>query len=468
MKIFFSMPTTLYNSDIEKEYKEYISKIFPLTQNIIRTPSDYMEELKLIVKDMNKYNKEQYITRFFLKKIELCDALIYVNTYTKKGNVNFTNGVEKEINKAIKLGKDVYRLYTDDSTKKPSRLQKMDDNYFNDIVNEYNYSKDNWALKTLDDYLNFYRNNKEALTLMDNYFESNIGTTITVSHHNYLYHTNNGTNSIIAECKHHGFVNHAIVLPKQEYSKYCPFIDDEYIIADYSKERLHKFPDTIEKLKTLILKTRSLHKFMFILKNDEDKEYYEKYGIAELDENKDIIFKDGELSRDWSKFVGVRPLFDIDIKEEYKIGDPFFDKETFEQFEKTLNLFNKHYENTGEDLRLIFSGRGLYIEQQEMNFEENETNIHEFDKFWRDIRANMQNKMESVGINRLAIERGYGWQRYFKVPGAFHKTLDRVTIPLNIDESLDYKWLKEITNINLGLEQNTFQEIQKRAGNKWR
>lgn len=505
MKIFFSMPTDLYFTELEKEYRKVVENTFllnDLNHNIIKFPSDYMDELNKATDGMKRRDRDKYITAFFLKKVEECDILVYVNTYTADGNVLFTRGVRGELNRALELGKIVYRLYLDfpwityraktflkiDGKGKLVELQKMDMTHFKTIADSYNYNvvEKEWVLKSVGDYIKFYENNPEAIELMKKQFESGVGTCVAIPHYNYVYQIEKYGTWKIRDCKRHkDHSKHSIILPKQELTKLCPYLEDKWIWADYSTVKLNPFPsgsDGDGGIIDLLKKTRTLHKLMYILKGEyggEDRKCdYSKEGIAYINEDGKIPFERGKPVKDYRKIAGVRPLFDIDIKDEVKVVDAFFEDSIFNEYQKTIDLFFKYYENENEndigggsdrDVRCMFSGNGLYIDLGEHLFSDFDCKgFEEFDTEWRSIRKTMQEIMNENGIKRLQIEKGYGWNRYFKTVFSFHAKSERISIPMNINESLDKKWLKEVTDIRLGLEQNISNEIIMRSGNNWR
>lgn len=478
MKIFFSMPTDLYFTELEREYRKVVESIFPLDdssqKNMIRFPSDYMDILNKATEGMKRRDREKYISAFFLKKVEECDVLIYTNTYTRDGNILFTRGVRGELNKGLELGKGVYRLYLDKDGEngkgKPIRLQKMNISYFNTIVDSYDYSvrEKEWVLKSVNDYIKFYENNPEAIGLMKKYFQSNIGISIAIPHHNYVYEIENYGIEKFRGCKKHSNGRHSILLPNQEMTKLCPYTEDKWIWADYFTVKLKPFPSDMSGIRNLLYKTRTLHKLMYVLKDSGDSCDYSKEGIAYVDKDSGKIpFERGKPVKDYRKIVGVRPLFDIDIKDEVKVVDAFFEDSIFNEYQKTIDLFFKYYD-IDKDVRGIFSGNGLYIDLGEKTFDSFDcSGFEEFDSEWSSIRKTMQEIMNENGIKKLQIEKGYGWSRYFKTVGTFHAKSERVSIPLNINEELDKKWINEMTNIKLGLEGNVFSEIINRAGNNW-
>lgn len=475
MKIFFSMPTDLYPSSLV--YKDYASKTFPLSDNIIRMPSDYMDALNKATEGMKKRDREKYISAFCLKKVEECDILIYTNTYTKDGNILFTRGVRGELNKGLELGKIIYRLYLDNGVGnnlgnrgRPIKLQKMDISYFSEIVNSHDYEGicKEWALKSVNDYIKFYDNNPEMISLIQKQFESKIGKCISIPHHNYVYDIDTYGQDKFRKCSKHGGMRHSILLPKQEFTKICPFTEDKTILSGYSTVKLKSLPLDMAGLSNLLVQTRTLHKLMYILEDRGEKCDYSKEGIAYINEEGKIPFVNGKPVKDYSKIIGVRPLFDIDIKDEYKQIDSFFQDEIFNEYQKTIDLFFKYYD-VDKYVRCMFSGNGLYIDLGEKTFDEFDcSGFEKFDSEWSSIRKTMQGIMNENGIKRLQIEKGYGWNRYFKVGGTFHAKSERISIPLNINESLDKEWIKKITNIALGLEENVSREIINRAGNNWR
>lgn len=480
MKIFFSMPTDLYFTELEKEYRKVVEGIFPLCDNIIRFPSDYMSEINNATEGMKRRDRDKYISGFFLKKVEECDVLIYTNIYTKDGNILFTRGVRGELSRALELGKVIYRLYPESVSS--VRLQKMDIQYFDTIVKSfdtivksYDYSMKGWVLKSVSDYVKFYENNPEAIGLMKKYFQSKIGKCVVVPHYNYIYEIEKYGASKFRGCKKHNNSRHSIILPKQEFTKLCPYTEDKWIWADYSTVKLNPFPSGSgnDGIMDLIKKTRTLHKLMYILRDSSDFDP-SKEGIAYVNEDGKIPFERGKPVKDYRKIAGVRPLFDIDIKDEYKQIDSFFEDSIFNEYQKVIDLFFKYYENDVEggidkNVRCIFSGNGLYIDLGEKTFESFDcSGFEEFDSEWSNIRKTMQKIMNENGICKLQIEKGYGWSRYFKTVGTFHAKSERVSIPLNINESLDKEWIDEITKIELGLKQNVFNEIINRAGNNWK
>lgn len=462
-EVFFSMSTDLYLSEIEKRYRNAVENAFPLDKYVIRLPSDYMKEFNNATFGMERHERDKWISRKFLEMVDKCDVFVYTNIYSKDGNILFTKCVRNELSRAIELGKDIYRLYVETGK---IILQKMDKPYFDTIVNSCDYSMKGWVLKSVDDYIKYYKNNKEALVLINDYFQSKIGVNIVIPHRNYVYEIENYGTEKYRGCKKHKNERHSIILPRQEFTKLCPYTLDTWNWTEYNTIMLNPFPKEIKEIRDLISRTRTLHKLMYCL-DKERKCDYSKEGIATIINGK-IAFADGSPIKDYNKIVGIRPIFDIDIKNEYKQSDAFFKDSIFNEYERTLELFLKYYE-LDEFCRIMFSGNGLYIDLGEHKFDYFDCDgFDEFDAEWRLIRKTMQKLMDENGINKLQIEKGYGWNRYFKAPFGFHAKSERISIPLNINERLDKKWMNDITKIELGLDQNVSNDIVKRAGNNWR
>lgn len=488
-KIYIGMPTDLYNNK-DETYKELVEKKIP--DSIVRIPSYYMNYLREEIKksDLKGKDREKFLSNFFLDKVKMCDIFVYVNTYTKDGNILFPKGVREELAKALSLGKEIYRIYQEMDG--GVSLVKTDLDYVKSIANSYNYDIDikveNWVLKTVNDYNEFYNKNPEARDLIVKQFNSELGISIMVPHRNLLYYIDECNKKQEynwgPRCKFHDDKNHAILLPNQELTKLCPFLDVSWIWTEYRSNHLLPFPESSDGLWDLFSRTRTLHKMMYIIRKDVD---VEREGIAYVDENGRIPFKEGRPIKDFNKIVAVRPILDIDIRHDIKKTDAFFDKDIFSQYQKTIDLFLSIYQDfefeTGlgsefNKLKLMFSGNGIYFDLGEHKFSDFEyedvegvhkcKNFIEFDTEWKSLRMTIQQFMDENGITKLQIEKGYGWSRYFKVAGAFHSTSERFSIPLNIDEALDYNWIKEVTEIKLGLQQNIFKEIVKRAGNRWK
>lgn len=83
-------------------------------------------------------------------------------------------------------------------------------------------------------------------------------------------------------------------------------------------------------------------------------------------------------------------------------------------------------------------------------------------------RTILEKLLRDNGIKSIAVEKKYGWNRYFKVVFTFHLSYDRVAIPLNKEEELDYDWMNEITKIKTGLSRNVSLEIIEEAGKDWK
>ncbi|MBU1067349.1 hypothetical protein KKE60_06150, partial [Patescibacteria group bacterium] len=131
--------------------------------------------------------------------------------------------------------------------------------------------------------------------------------------------------------------------------------------------------------------------------------------------------------------------------------------------------------------RLQFSGNGIYIELEPMDFKKEDTTYDEFEAIWKGNNLTkklgqnsemekMQNILEIAGIKYLTLER-YSWNQYFKLPFSFHADKERVSIPINKDVSFDTnmrKYIDEMSSIKRGLNENIYDEIMRNAGNKWR
>ena len=428
MKIYFAHPTNTYNSDIEIQSINLIKSQIGLDNEIIN-PSSYITEL-------NNIKSEKKRMEFCYNMINNSDIFIYLL------NEKLTTGIRKEINYALSKNKRIYKIkYINNKL----LLDEMTFNYINKTVEELNknYDRSRWILKTKDDYLTWFKNNPEAVKLIKDQFDDE--NSFYVPHFNSVYYTDNFTKIITKKfCKQHNInynlsLNHGFIDPRYQEAKItCPFFEESSLIIGYDTYNLPRIKNlTFEKL----LECRTIHRNM-------------------------------RLCKDHNTIMGAYPTFDFDIKNETKkAGMNFFTQEVFNEYLKIVDLMHTYMNERWNEVKwkLAFSGNGLYVIMEKLIYKDYDLNEESFYKMWtKTVKEELPLLLKKNGIHHIVPEKKYGWQRYFKAIGTFHLSKERVSIPLNKDESLDYKWINEMTKIEKGLTENTFDEIINKAGNEWR
>lgn len=427
MSIYFAHPINTYNTDIEIQSINIIKKHLGF-QNEIINPSSFIKELSTI-------KSEKKRMEFCYDKINVLDTFVYL-LHEKP-----TIGIKKEINYALSKNKKIYKIkYVNNIP----HITEMSIDNINKIVQKINENCDrsNWILKTKDDYLKWFKNNPEAIKLIKDQFDDE--NSFYVPHFNTIYYTDNFTKLITKKyCKQHNInyntsLNHGFVDPRYQEAKItCPFTEESSLIIGYDTYHLPRIKDfTFTKL----LECRTIHRNM-------------------------------RLCKDHKTMIGAYPTYDFDIKDEVKKERKnFFTTEIFNEYLKIITLMqsfmNEEWNNI--EWKLAFSGNGIYIIMEKLIYKEHDLTEEIFCSHWKNTIKKIETLFKINGIKYIVPEKKYGWQRYFKAIGTFHLSKERVSIPLNKDEILDYKWLDEITKIEKGLCENTFTEIMNKAGNSWR
>lgn len=520
MKIYVSIPTTLYDILTNKEWiKSYIKTNLgeDITNNDITFPNELLEEWlktnpptdKIGLEKEHFYNKE-----VFYPALDKSNVFIYTNDFAKEGYTYFTEGVKKELCRAIDKRKSIFRWERKDI------LTNVNDSI--NVSNVGSLSKqalaplilktskrNEWDLKGIQDYQKWFDNNPEIIPFLDKQFrtyKSLDGKVLShgmVSHFNSLYRTNDHTKVAWTYCKScskyaqkYGIGEpggglqdkHAyMTLTRKHAYSMCPYTGTGSESPGFSGRKLDFWGER-NKIEQL-LKTRTLHKTMLILKPEAFVT-----GMGTYDE-----MSDEEKIRQASKVVaGVEPLFDFDISDQSKkAGLNFFSPEIYEEYCKIQNIMHKQIPEwfPGSKYKFAFSGNGLNCIIESMLFDQHETNWLEWRVYWLGIEEwhmkalrnklnleQLKNEIERYGlipkldkllkengITHVVTEKKYGWNRYFKAVPTFHSGKERLAIPLNKDESLEgnKQWLDTITKIKLGLEGNVMKEIIKRADWRW-
>jgi len=456
---YFSRETSITN----EQKKEILNKIKE------KLPDTDVVEFNIPTSPYTEINKEVWLNKnYFFPLIDKCDNFIYILPCTKNGDTKKGSkkiGVRAELSHAIEQNKEIFKI------NKELSIDKMDINTFNIIYNNNKKYRNEWILKTTDDYRKWYSNNIEAVKLIQSQFiEFNVNNKkamqAVIPQKNTLWSSNEFKKECVLKyCNVHHKQHSIIDLSRQGLSFLCPYEETAETKFSYGKRKLDNINEL--EIKNLILSSRVIHKLFWIL----EEEAFKPYGFCLKDEKGNLILrKDGKEIANENLIIGSEPVFDIDIKKEVKNnGGSFFDKNIFDEYTKVIESLKIFIENEmfGIDYKIGFSGNGIYFILQPIIFEEFDTNLSTFDEQWRIWISDFQNIINNKGIKNIHMENMYGWGRFFKAIGTFHASKERVSIPLNKDEVLNYKWIKEITNIQLGLEQNIFNEVINKAGNSW-
>lgn len=486
MIIYFARPTDTYDKRIESDCMRLIEKTFPGIEIV-----DPKGIFKTIENDANKLTgkeREKFISEHTMAALKTCDTIVYTNTFTAAKHMNFPKGLMGEIYYGLKNKYRMFRIYLcghngNINTAQVKKIQEINFVCLNEKTkndfNKYTIEKQGWILKSITDYLQFYKNNSGAIDLMRQWFTDveHIGAGCVVSHPSHVFATNNRTNIGLVNCRIHYGMQHATIDPcSQLYNTECPYVSYKKFSPEYATNKLTPFPTDDEQLLRLIARSRVIHKFWEMF---DSKANLTQFGIALQDENGNLVKKkDGHYIADTRLIPGVRPLVDIDIKAEVKSKYNFFNDKIFKEYEIAIE---KLLEYLGDEARLQFSGNGIYIELEPMDFKKEDTTYDEFEAIWKGNNLTkklgqnsemekMQNILEIAGIKYLTLER-YSWNQYFKLPMTFHADYERVSIPINKDVSFDTnmrKYIDEMSSIKRGLNENIYDEIMRNAGNKWR
>ena len=422
MIIYFAHPINTYNTEIEKHS---INLIKTQIGNEIINPSSFTKELSEI-------KTEKKRMEFCYNKINNSNIFVYL--FHEK----LTIGVRKEINYALSKNKKIYKIK---QINNKLTINEMSIDYIYKTLEKINknFDRSKWILKNKEDYLTWFKNNPEAVKLINDQFDDE--NAFYVPHFNTAYYTDNFTKIIIKNCKQHNIniqTKHGFIDTRYQEAKItCPFFEDSSVIPGYDKFYLPRIKNfSFAKL----LECRTIHRNMRLCTN-----------------NKTIL--------------GAYPTYDFDIKKEAKHeGKTFFTTEVFNEYLKVINIMQKFMSEEWYevDWKLAFSGNGIYIIMEKLIYKDHNLNEEIFYKSWKESIKKIENLFKENKIKNISPENLYGWQRYFKAIGTFHLSRERVSIPLNKDEQIDYKWIDEMTKIESGLNNNIFNEIINKAGNSWR
>ena len=424
MKSYFTHPISTYNTKFEQQCINLINVQIP---NIsIINPSTFTD-------DLSKIKTEKERMEYCYTKIDEADIFVYLFQEKVK------DGVRKELNYALYKNKQIYKIkYINNNL----TITEMSDTNIQTFIENINKTTDRskWILKNKEDYLTWFKNNPEAIKLIRDQFDNE--NSFYVPHYNTVYLTNNFTKPTITKyCKQHNInrtINHSFIDTRYQEAKItCPFFEESSLIIGYDTYNLPRIKDlTFSKL----LECRTIHRNMRICK-------------------------------DHNTILGAYPTFDLDIiPESKKENKNFFIPEVFNEYIKVIDIMHKYLNEKWSNIeyKLAFSGNGIYFIMEKFIYKDNNIDEEIFYHSWKNTIKEIINLFNKNNIRHIIPEKKYGWQRYFKAIGTFHLSLERVSIPLNKDEPLDYKWINEITKIENGLTQNTFTEIINRSGNSWR
>lgn len=487
MKAYLSQPTEFYTdltlqTFVEQKIKE-ILKLMNIVIDGVENPAYY----KLPPTDKIGIAKDAYyMMTVFLPKIDECEVFVYTCNFDVEGNPYLTEDVKKELKYAMSKDKRIYKLVLERNERNESDIKfinilPMDKQSLETRILSNLSNKNDWVLKSLRDYqLWLDNNNPEFIDFLNSQFKNyklkdgKGAKHAVIPHHNSLYDTDEHNKVKWDTCRYHQY-GHAFIDPIfQEKKLTCPFYlpKDTYSKPNYSQwkwDYLGEIP-----VNELFLRSRTIHKSMFIFKDETFR--IRDGGIVRRIPGKRAIKGD----HDYTKIVGAEPVIDIDIIPECKDkGYSFFHKKIFNQYTKVKKLSHKFMEERlpGIDYKFGFSGNGLYLYIEPLIFEDIDWDFGDFFWNWRDA-PDKENKKNTIlylvnkmltdnKLDALRIESTYAWRSYFKAMGTFHLSKERISIPLNKDEVIDYDWLNEMTNIKLGLEGNVMKEIIKKADWKW-
>ena len=457
--VYFAHPIDSYDNEYEKECIKLIKKV--VIPNKIVNPKKLVKKLEKVKNNfVDGILEYQYNEKVFFPEISKCDIFVYATTMKNK----VTSGVDKELGYALNKRKIIYKIsYENDNIE----INKMTKDYIKKIISVNRYANKNWVLKTIDDYRIYQENNPEIKDFMLSQIKSidingeKIQHGI-VSHLNSVFETNNfQKKDNIFHCMRHQ-IKHSFIDPSyQQKTITCPFNNISKPKPVYSKFKM----DNIEQVSfdNLLCSSRTLHKTMFLY---DESVFTKGKGMVLRNERNEIVISGGKPKVDIRKILGTEILYDLDIASYTKTqGLSFFDKPVFNEYIKAIELTQKFVEQRWgvEDYKLGFSGNGIYVVLPSILFGDFNMNFEMFDDQFKDSRITLLDLFKKNDVTKVVLEEKYAWNRYFKILGTFHLNRERLSIPLNKDELLDYDWMKEITDIKTGLEGNVFKEILKRA-----
>lgn len=493
MKLYFALPKKLYKHPIMMRAVEEINKYFKENNILIESffnPATDFDKLGIKVPDSLKgeNEREKFIQNCCMDMaLKYCDGIVYMNTFTKKGNMSFTPGVKAEVNYILKKQQQyrdsygdskirIFRLYLtntgDIDTTKIEGIEELSNQTIKEWVEQlyekYTPESQGWTLKTIDDYLRLYKTQPKMLEyLYQQCYDpelTKIGVHGILKHKSFVYETSDRRKSIGENgeeiprfsCHEKGIHytgRHAYANPRSQlFETVCPYFISNKLFHNRIYEQIPKFPKGTETddITNLIIANRVIHKFMYIF----DPIVHEK-GVCLRNKDgggsggggsgtgKPIISKDGKYIPDPSLIKGVEVLIDLDIKKEAKdVGLDFFSSVIYAEYKLALRLLlvrllGDNYDT--KDVKIMFSGNGLYIILRKyIDFGERgvkDYRVHEL--AWEIMRESYDKTLESNGIKYLQIEQGYGWNRYFKLAFTIHASKERMSIPLNVDQMLN-------------------------------
>lgn len=454
--LYFAHSRMLYDHPLETKAIYDIHRI--LKPKELVDPNSLFKKLKEEGKtDLNEISKREY----FKKSLSYCDSIVYINTFTDKGNPTFTDGVFDELSDSLWRKLKIYRIYLTDTgninTTKIERIAEINQQTIqNEMVEKYKrYTSEsqNWSLKTIKDYIKLHENNPEIRDFMKNQCYDPEIEKIGAVHGilpwiSNLWMTNDRQEIKLQKCLC-GLDNnrHAYIDPKSQiHIVHCPYMSTGWQDHPTSFTKVRKFPT--EDIIQIAAQNRTIHKFMVLF----DKSVHE-FGtcLRHPDTNIPILDRDRKFILNPRLIIGAQPVIDIDILSDVKgSGKNFFTKEIFEEYRKSIYLLVSYLDM--KDILIMFSGNGIYIILPVISFKQRNINYKIFDDTWRTTTKDMQKILDANKIKYLQIEEGYGWNRYFKLSGTPHASKERIAIPINKDKFLDYtidsKYIDENSKIN--------------------
>ncbi len=480
-KLYFGHGSYLYGKDKEKECIGLILRKFG-PGIIISNPRDLVSRFEKAEGEKEEKDrlkgrkKEKAIMDLCFREIDECAGFVY---FIENG-VEIGNGLRDEVGHALAKKKKIFRIFDEG-------IVKMNKEYIYNVVDRWNNDlvwRDKWALKTSEDYSEWYRINGEAVDLIKKQFEigqvngngngnvdgGNFGDVAVIPHYNSCHKTGNFGGVIWTGCQEHPGEQHAFIDPRyREMLITCPYTGNKMPAPGYSKLKLDRMKDL--DIEELLAMSRTIHRTMNIF----DESVFTQ-GIVLRDSSGNIVTNGGLPIADVRKIIGCIPVIDLDIKKDFKdLVDNsgkkgFFNRDIFADYGTVLGILRDYMDKEwpGVQWKLGFSGNGLYAILERMIFNEVGFGYGIWLKEWEQKRTILEGVLKRNGIKSIAVEKKYGWNRYFKVVFTFHLSYDRVAIPLNKEEELDYEWMNEITKIKTGLSRNVALEINEEAGKDWK
>lgn len=490
--VYFARRSGLYGSDMDQWCVEMIfgMEMQGMVDGVnLIDPYILIKDRKKEIDNIKISSKRE---RFIMEEIcfpAIDKSPIFVY-YLDDDDIDLSPGVEIELDRSIKRGKQIFRIF------KGSQgliLVQMKPFNVGGLINKWckgnsagDKIRNDWALKSVNDYLQFYDNNIEAVELIINQFKKGRwitkndndkederlfikGDVACIPHYNSAHMTNDYSKVVWCNCPMHqgvggsGSVKHAFYeLRNKEFLRTCMYTGIRSVAPGYSKMKLDRFEE--HGLENLLSRTRTIHRSMNVFENS----VFDK-GMVLRDITGDVIIgKGGKSVADLRKIMGCIPILDLDI------DGSFFDDDIFRECQKAVEIIRGYMDKEwpGVLWRLGFSGNGLYVEMDRLIFKKGE---EENDGFtygqwlihWKQKREILEKLLRSNRIWKVSVERKYGWNRYFKVMFTFHLSKDRLAIPLNKDKDLDYEYINYYSNIKNGLYKNISKEIIDKAGLSW-